>query len=138
MKTLKWLGIIAFAFLAMNIIVKQEHQEEKEALQEYTQEDQFKVAYGKPAPETVYVKEKPAEPEPQPKQKVEVVYYDPDYPDILYKAEDIHQCEWLFPTGQSRDAYPPGSQLEREWIQNQQSKKRYKPDYIIEPVEGSH
>ncbi len=121
MKTLKILGIILFGGLCWNYLYNEDEPVEQPT--ELTQQQ--------PVPETVYVERKAPEPEPQP--EVEVVYYDPDYPDILYKAEDVHQVKWLFPTGTSRKAFPPGSELEREWIKAHN--KRYKPDYEITPVE---
>lgn len=140
MKTLKIMGIILFIVICASQLFNDDSNNQQ-VLQEYTQEDETISKYGKPAmekpaPETVYV-EVPASP---------AQYQEQEQP-----------VGWLFPTGVSRKVYRPGSQREREWRQSQerawqegdpmshperngnpadqQTGKRYHPDYEIIPVE---
>lgn len=131
MKTLKIVGICLFIGLALNYFTDKE--DKIDSLQQYSPQSECPItAQVAPAKvETVYV-----ERVEKPRAKVETVYEDPDNPGVYYTEAEVHGINPIFPTGQSRKAYKPGSQKEYEWRKQQKvNNKRYKPDYVIEPVE---
>lgn len=129
---IKWIGIIGVCLLIISTVMPQpgDYYPPEEISADSTIHEAFK----KLAPETIYVNS----PEQLP-QKVETFYYDPDYPDVLYKEEDIHPVQWNYPTGQMHDAFKPGSPSEKTYtdFENRQIKKRYKPNYTLTPTENN-
>jgi hypothetical protein len=85
--------------------------------------------------ETIYVREDGSVPHELKKKKVQVLYYSSDYPGRVFKREDMHFIEELFPTGQMHGYHKPGSASERKYMERDNIHRRYNPDYTLTPVE---
>ena len=132
MKTLKWIGVIIGVAFIISLALPEpsDYYPPGEAPPEQTVQEPVKQT-----PETVYVDRH--DHKLVPKQKVETFYYDPDYPDVLYREDEVHPVQWNYPTGNMHDAFKPGTAAEKSYTEyeNYRIRKRYKPTYTLTPVE---